>query len=93
MGMRVDEAGKQGGITEIDGFGADGHCGRGSGGLNFSARHHHDAGCHEAVRLTVEQACGAQDDGMILSDSRAEQKNGGEKTHEGSIAEMWDNRS
>jgi hypothetical protein len=30
---------------------------------------------------------------MILSDSRAEQKNGGEKTHEGSIAEMWDNRS
>ena len=83
--MRVDEAWQQRGIPEIDGFGARRYVGRShSGGLDFPARDHDDAGRDQAIRLAVEQPRGAQHDRVVLSRADcSDGKDQKEPTHAG----------
>ncbi len=65
MGVRVDEAGEERGVAEIDDFGAGRNCGGATDGDYFAGGNDHDAWRNESVGLTIVETSGFQDKSFV----------------------------
>ena len=63
--MRVDEAGEEGGVAEIDGFGAGGKGRRGADGGDLTVGDHDEAGGDHVIADAVEHVGGFEDVGLV----------------------------
>src|ERR1035437_495742 len=65
VGVRVDQAGEQGGVAEIDGFGAGGKRRLGADGGDLTVGDHYKAGRDHVIDLAVEHVGGFEDVGLV----------------------------
>jgi hypothetical protein len=65
--VRVDEAGEQRGVAEIDDLSASGYGRAGTGGGDFIVGDDDEAGSRERIAFAVEHARGLEDDGFAGS--------------------------